>query len=79
MAGERPYCSAGCGGLGAFNLIRRSAYDAVGGWGAMRMEVIEDMRMGLVLKRAGFVTHAVTGRDLLRIRWPRAPGASCRT
>jgi glycosyltransferase involved in cell wall biosynthesis len=56
-------------GVGAFNLIRRSAYDAIGGWASLRMEVIEDLRVGYVLKRAGFITHAVTGRGLVRIRW----------
>lgn len=61
-----------CVGVGGFNLVRRSAYEAVGGWSAMRMEVVEDLRMGCVLKRAGFLSHVVTGRDLVRIRW--APG-----
>jgi glycosyltransferase involved in cell wall biosynthesis len=56
-------------GVGAFNLMRRSAYDAVGGWASLRMEVVEDMRMGYLLKRAGFTTHAVTGHGMVRIRW----------
>jgi len=56
-------------GIGAFNLVRRSTYDAVGGWEALRMEVLEDLRMGFTIKRAGFSQHAVFGRDLIRIRW----------
>ena len=56
-------------GIGAFNLVRRSTYDAVGGWEALRMEVLEDLRMGFTIKRAGFLQHAVFGRDLIRIRW----------
>jgi glycosyltransferase involved in cell wall biosynthesis len=56
-------------GIGAFNLLRRSAYDAVGGWGALRLEVLEDLRMGFTIKSAGFRQCAVFGRDLTRIRW----------
>ena len=56
-------------GVGAFNLVRHSAYDAMGGWERLRMEVIEDLRMGHVLKQAGFRSCVATGRDLVRIRW----------
>ena len=56
-------------GVGAFNLMRRSTYEAVGGWERLRMEVIEDLRMGYLIKRAGFASRVVTGRDLVRIRW----------
>jgi cellulose synthase/poly-beta-1,6-N-acetylglucosamine synthase-like glycosyltransferase len=41
-------------GVGAFNLMRRSTYDHVGGWERLRMEVIEDLRMGVVIKQSGF-------------------------
>jgi glycosyltransferase involved in cell wall biosynthesis len=56
-------------GVGAFNLIRRSTYDAVGGWERLRMEVIEDLRMGVLIKQAGYASRVVTGRNLVRIRW----------
>ena len=56
-------------GVGAFNLIRRPVYDAVGGWAAQRLEVLEDLRMGFTIKRAGYRQLAVFGRDLTRIRW----------
>jgi glycosyltransferase involved in cell wall biosynthesis len=56
-------------GIGAFNLVRREAYRAVGGWEAIRLEVIEDLALGYLLKRGGFLSYAVTGRGLLRIRW----------
>lgn len=56
-------------GVGAFNLIRRTTYDAVGGWAAQRLEVLEDLRMGFTVKRAGYRQRAVFGRDLARIRW----------
>jgi len=56
-------------GIGAFNLVRRPVYDAVGGWSALRLEVLEDLRMGFTIKRAGYRQCAVFGRDLIRLRW----------
>ncbi|MGI8769815.1 MAG: glycosyltransferase [Acidobacteriaceae bacterium] len=61
-------------GVGAFNLVRKTAYQAIGGWDALRMEVLEDVRLGYVLKQAGFAARIVTGRGLVRVRW--AKGAS---
>jgi glycosyltransferase involved in cell wall biosynthesis len=55
--------------VGAFNLMRRRTYEAVGGWERLRMEVIEDLRMGYLIKQAGFRSRVVTGRNLVRIRW----------
>ncbi len=56
-------------GVGAFNLIRRSTYEALGGFSALRMEVLEDMRLGFLVKRNGFAQRVAFGRDLVRIRW----------
>ena len=56
-------------GVGAFNLMRRAVYEKVGGWERLRMEVIEDLRMGYVIKQAGFRSRVVTGRNMVRIRW----------
>ena len=56
-------------GVGAFNLMRRTTYEAVGGWERLRMEVLEDVRMGFLIKRAGFRMRVATGRNLVRIRW----------
>jgi len=56
-------------GVGAFNLIRRSAYDAIGTFSALRMEVIEDLKLGKLVKAAGLSQRAAFGRDLVRIRW----------
>jgi glycosyltransferase involved in cell wall biosynthesis len=56
-------------GVGAFNLIRRSTYDAVGTYAALRMEVLDDMKLGKVVKNAGFVQRNVFGGDLISLRW----------
>jgi cellulose synthase/poly-beta-1,6-N-acetylglucosamine synthase-like glycosyltransferase len=56
-------------GVGAFNLIRRNVYDAVGTYKALRMEVLDDMKLGKVVKNAGFAQRNVFGGDLISIRW----------
>jgi cellulose synthase/poly-beta-1,6-N-acetylglucosamine synthase-like glycosyltransferase len=58
-------------GVGAFNLIRRSTYEAVGTYEALRMEVLDDMKLGKVVKSAGFAQRNVFGEDLISIRWAR--------
>jgi glycosyltransferase involved in cell wall biosynthesis len=56
-------------GVGAFNLIRREAYDRIGGFDAMPMEILEDMRLARTVKRAGLRSQVGFGRDLIRIHW----------
>jgi glycosyltransferase involved in cell wall biosynthesis len=56
-------------GVGAFNLIRRSVYETVGTYAALRMEVLDDMKLGKVVKNAGFSQRNVFGADLISIRW----------
>jgi len=56
-------------GVGAFNLVRRSTYLALGGFEALRMEVIEDLRFGWLLKRAGFRQRVALGPGLVSVRW----------
>jgi glycosyltransferase involved in cell wall biosynthesis/predicted outer membrane lipoprotein len=58
-------------GVGAFNLVRRSVYDAVGTYEALRMEVLDDMKLGKVVKNAGFAQRNVFGADLITIRWAK--------
>jgi len=56
-------------GVGAFNLVRRKVYDAVGTYAALRMEVLDDMKLGKVVKKAGYAQRNVFGGDLISIRW----------
>lgn len=58
-------------GVGAFNLVRRSTYEAVGTYEALRMEVLDDMKLGKVVKSGGFAQRNVFGEDLVSIRWAR--------
>jgi glycosyltransferase involved in cell wall biosynthesis len=56
-------------GAGGFNLVRRDVYERLGGFEALRMEVVEDLRLGWKIKRAGFAQRFVLGPGLARIRW----------
>jgi glycosyltransferase involved in cell wall biosynthesis len=58
-------------GVGAFNLVRRSVYDAIGTYRALRMEVLDDMKLGKVVKNAGFAQRNVFGEDLISLRWAK--------
>jgi glycosyltransferase involved in cell wall biosynthesis len=58
-------------GVGAFNLVRRRVYDAVGTYEALRMEVLDDMKLGKVVKKAGYAQRNVFGGDLISIRWAK--------
>jgi glycosyltransferase involved in cell wall biosynthesis len=56
-------------GMGAFNMVRADVYRAIGGFESLRMEVIEDLRLGFEAKRAGYRQCVVFGRGLVRVRW----------
>ncbi len=58
-------------GVGAFNLIRRPVYDAIGTYERLRMEVLDDMKLGKVVKNAGYAQRTAFGGDLISIRWAR--------
>src|SRR5258707_6161687 len=62
-------------GVGAFNMIRRPVYEAIGTYQALRFEVLDDMKLGKVVKTAGYAQRNVFGEDLISIRWAQgAPG-----
>lgn len=56
-------------GVGAFNLIRREVYERIGTYERMRLDLLDDMRLGELVKQEGFRQRVAFGRDLLRIRW----------
>jgi len=76
MFGHRPWKVADPStddhmGVGAFNLVRRRVYEAVGTYEALRMEVLDDMKLGKVVKNAGYAQRNVFGGDLISVRWAR--------
>ncbi len=58
-------------GGGAGNLVRRSAYDAIGGHAALKDSVIDDVKLALIFKRAGLRVRVVRAENRLRVRMYR--------
>jgi len=56
-------------GLGSFNLVRRSVYESIGTFRALRLEVVDDIQLGELVKTRGFSQRTVVGRGLLDLRW----------
>ena len=56
-------------GVGAFNLIRRSAYEAIGTYESLRLEVVDDIKLGESVKKAGLRQDVVFGPELVSLRW----------
>lgn len=65
----------GCGG---FNLVRRSAYEAIGGHRPISLRPDDDLRLGLRLKRSGFRQEALSGAGLAEVEWYPSLGAAIR-
>jgi glycosyltransferase involved in cell wall biosynthesis len=58
-------------GVGAFNLIRRPVYEAVGTYERLRLEMLDDMKLGKVVKNAGYRQRNVFGEDLISLHWAK--------
>jgi glycosyltransferase involved in cell wall biosynthesis len=56
-------------GLGAFNLVLTTAYRASGGYEALRLTVLDDVKLGLLLRRAGKRTRGFIGGDDVECHW----------
>jgi glycosyltransferase involved in cell wall biosynthesis len=56
-------------GIGAFQLVKRSAYEASGTHRRLAMEVLDDMKLGKIIKRAGFRSGAGIAGDYVAVRW----------
>ena len=56
-------------GVGAFQLVRRSAYEAIGMHRKLALEVVDDMRLARNVKRAGFRSAMGLGTEFVSVRW----------
>ena len=56
-------------GVGAFNLIRRDAYERSGTHRAIRMRPDDDMKLAKLLKRHGFRQGVAYGAGLISVEW----------
>jgi glycosyltransferase involved in cell wall biosynthesis len=56
-------------GIGAFNLVRRSAYDRIGTMRALSLRPDDDIRLGRRLRGFGFRQRVLNGNDFLSVEW----------
>jgi len=61
-------------GVGAFQLLKRSAYEASGTHRRLAMEVVDDMKLGKIVKQGGFRSGAGIARDFVVVRWHAGVG-----
>jgi hypothetical protein len=56
-------------GIGAFNLVDAVAYRAAGGHEPLQLTVLDDVRLGLLLRRAGHRTRMLLGGRAVEADW----------
>jgi glycosyltransferase involved in cell wall biosynthesis len=56
-------------GVGAFQLIRRSAYEKMGTHRRLAMEVVDDMKLGKLAKEAGISSCVARAGDAVSVHW----------
>jgi len=74
LMGTRPWSasnpkSRGYTGIGAFQIVRRSAYEKAGTHRRLAMEVVDDIKLGKIVKEAGFRSGVGRGEDALSVHW----------
>jgi hypothetical protein len=70
--------SSASAGIGAFNLMRASVYEAVGRHERIRLRPDDDLMLGKLIKRGGHRQIVATGIDEVRIEWYRTLGEAAR-
>lgn len=58
-------------GAGAFNLVRRTAYEAIHGFEPLRLTVTDDVALGRVLKQSGARAGVLNGRGYVSVYFYR--------
>jgi glycosyltransferase involved in cell wall biosynthesis len=56
-------------GVGAFQMLKRNAYEGCGTHRRLAMEVIDDMKLGKLVKQAGFRSGVAVAQDAVSVEW----------
>lgn len=56
-------------GIGAFNMVRQDFYRAFGGHEALRLEVVDDVFLGMLMKKHGARSAFFLGHHMAHIHW----------
>lgn len=65
-------------GVGAFNLVRRSALEATDGLAWLKHDVADDVALGKLMKDSGARCGLASGRDMVSVEWYGTVGALAR-
>jgi len=55
------------GAVGAFILIKRKVYEAVGGHAAIRGKIVDDREFAILVKSSGYKFHLLNGTEIYRV------------
>jgi Glycosyl transferase family 2 len=74
MMGTQPWKAAkqrsrSYSGVGAFQMIRKSAYEQLGTHRRLAMEVVDDMKLGKLAKQAGVRSGVARAGDRVSVHW----------
>jgi glycosyltransferase involved in cell wall biosynthesis len=61
--------SAAYMGVGAFQLLKRSVYERIGTHRKLAMEVVDDMKLGKLVKLGGFRSGVAVAESFVGVRW----------
>ncbi len=61
-------------GIGAFNMVRLDAYRHVGGHETIRLRPDDDIKLGKIIKKAGFRQEAAYAPEFLKVEWYSSVG-----
>ena len=56
-------------GVGAFNLVKASAYSAIGGHRSIALHPIDDVMLGKVIKLHGLSQDCLLGHNFVQVKW----------
>ncbi|MBM4186027.1 MAG: glycosyltransferase [Gemmatimonadetes bacterium] len=65
-------------GIGAFNLVRRTTYQELGGHSRIAMRPDDDMKLGKIIKAAGYRSDCLMGAGPLEVEWYHSLGQMIR-
>jgi hypothetical protein len=66
-------------GVGAFNLVRRSAFDNTQGFEWLKMEPADDMALGMMMKNSGAGSAVLSGRGQVGVQLVRSLAEAVRS
>ena len=57
-------------GIGAFNLLKKSVYNEIGGYEAIKMRVDDDMSLGVLVVNKGYKQGlGISGKGFITVKW----------